>query len=101
MGDNYFNYYEVTEGDTLTKIANNFNISPKLLAELNGINISDYIYPKEVLLIPKPGSTLYITSSGDTINSIANGFKLKPEELLKQNPNIYLQEGQLIIYKYI
>ena len=100
MNNNYFNYYTVTKGDTLYKIATTNNINPTLLANLNGINETDYIYPNQVLLIPKSGSILYITNIGDTLNEVAKGFKISEEELLKQNRNIYLQPEQLIVYKY-
>lgn len=96
----YFNYYKVVKGDTLYKIATENNINPDLLAMLNGINKADYIYPNQVLLIPKAGSSLYITAEGDTLMEVAKGFKIKPEDLIKQNKNIYLQAEQLIVYKY-
>lgn len=96
----YFDYYKVMKGDTLYKIAENNKIDSNLLAMLNGINEKDYIYPNQVLLIPKAGSSLYITATGDTLNEIARGFKVSPEDLIKQNNNIYLQEEQLIVYKY-
>ena len=75
-------------------------INPTLLAQLNGINIDDYIYPNQVLIIPKPGSILYFTAEGDTINELAKGLKTTPSELIKQNNKIYLQPEQLIVYKY-
>lgn len=96
----YFDYYVVRKGDTLYNIANSFKIEPSLLSKLNGINLDDYIYPNQVLLIPKPGSILYFTANGDTLNEVANGINASMEELLKQNKKIYLQPEQLIVYKY-
>lgn len=96
----YFDYYKVGKGDTLYKIATDNKINPKLLAELNGINVSDYIYPNQVLLVPKAGSILYFTAVGDTLGEVAKGFKVGIDELIKQNDKIYLQPEQLIVYKY-
>lgn len=96
----YFDYYTVNKGDTLYKIASDNNIDPNLLAQLNGINKSDYIYPNQTLLIPKAGSILYITATGDTLSEIAKGFNVSLEKLISQNDNIYLQPEQLIVYKY-
>ncbi len=96
----YFDYYTVTNGDTLYQIATKNNINPSLLAQLNGINIDDYIYPNQVLLIPKAGSILYFTTIGDTLSEIANGLGISIQELINQNSKIYLQPEQLIIYKY-
>lgn len=95
-----FDYYTVTKGDTLFKIATENKIQPDLLAQLNGININDYIYPNQVLLVPKAGTILYITAVGDTLSEVANGIKTNISELVKQNDKIYLQPEQLIIYKY-
>ena len=98
--DSLFDYYMVNKGDTLYKIAQVNNIDPDLLAELNGINKSDYIYPNQTLLIPKPGTILYITAVGDTLSGIVNGLNVDTDKLLSQNNNIYLQPEQLIVYKY-
>ena len=100
INSKYFDYYTITKGDTLYKIASDNNISPKLLAELNGLNETDYIYPNQILLVPKGGTILYITTTGDTLNEIATGLKTSVEKLTNQNPNIYLQPEQLIVYKY-
>ena len=97
---NYFDYYTVSKGDTLYKIANSNNIDADLLAQLNGINKSDYIYPNQTLLIPKAGSILYITAVGDTLSEIAKGFNVGIDKLVSQNDNLYLQPEQLIVYKY-
>lgn len=96
----YFDYYKVSKGDTLYKIANDNNIDPNLLAQLNGINKSDYIYPNQTLLIPKAGSILYFTAEGDTLSEIAKGLNISIDKLVSQNDNIYLQPEQLIVYKY-
>lgn len=96
----YFDYYTVSKGDSLYKIANANNIDATLLAQLNGINKSDYIYPNQTLLIPKAGSILYFTGTGDTLGEVAKGLNVGVDKLISQNDNIYLQPEQLIVYKY-
>lgn len=100
VSSKYFDYYTVTKGDTLYKIATDNNIDPSLLAQLNGINQNDYIYPNQVLLVPKNGTILYITAVGDTLAEVAMGLKANILELVGQNNKIYLQPEQLIVYKY-
>lgn len=97
---NLFDYYTVGKGDTLYKIANQKKIDVDLLAQLNGINKTDYIYPSQVLLIPKAGSILYITAVGDTLAEIAKGLNVGIDKLISQNDHIYLQPEQLIVYRY-
>jgi len=98
--NNLFDYYTVNKGDSLYKIASENNIDADLLAQLNGINKTDYIYPNQTLLIPKAGSILYITAVGDTLSEIAKGLNVSMDKLISQNDNIYLQPEQLIVYKY-
>lgn len=100
VSSNLFDYYTVNKGDTLYKIAQQNNIDADLLAQLNGINKTDYIYPNQTLLIPKAGSILYITAVGDTLSEIAKGLNIGVDKLISQNDNIYLQPEQLIVYRY-
>ena len=95
-----FDYYIVNKGDSLYKIANEKNIDANLLAQLNGINKNDYIYPNQTLLVPKAGTILYITGIGDTLGEIAKGLNIGIDKLINQNSNIYLQPEQLLVYKY-
>ena len=98
--NNIFDYYVVSVGDTLYKISNDNNIDVSLLAQLNGVNKDDYIYPNQILLIPRAGSIFYITADGDTLDEIVNGIGISADDLISQNKNIYLQPEQLIVYKY-
>lgn len=100
VSSKFFDYYTVSKGDTLFKIAMDKKVDPGLLAQLNGINKNDYIYPNQVLLVPKAGSILYFTASGDTLSEVAQGFKTSVSDLVNQNEKIYLQPEQLIVYKY-
>ncbi len=95
----YFNTYTVEKGDTLYKIAKDYNINPELLAAFNGLNFDDYIFPNEELMIPKNGYSYYLTTEGDTIDSVVSIFKSNIEKLLKENETIYLLPGQLIVNK--
>ena len=118
------NSYVVLETDTLDSIASKFGTSPYIIKQLNGskplipgntimipnfnnnifdyyvVKKDDYIYPNQILLVPKAGTILYITANGDTILGIANGMNVDVMELINQNKNIYLQPEQLIAYKY-
>lgn len=99
INNKYFSYYIIKKGDTLYKIASDNNLNPTLLAELNGINETDYIYPNQILLVPKAGMVLYFTEVGDTLSGVAQGLKASINDLLAENDNIYLQPEQLIVYK--
>lgn len=95
----YFTYYTIEKGDTLTKIANKYDTNPNLLAILNGLNIDDYIYPNQTIVIPNKNVNIYITKEKDTINEIIGGIGTTPDKLISQNPKIYVIPDQIIIYK--
>ncbi len=97
--DQYFNYYVIEKGDSLYEIARKYNINPELLASMNGLNINDYIYPNQEILIPKSGFSYYITKEGDTLDTVSNIFKQSQSVLLENNPTIYLLAGQIMVKK--
>ena len=78
--ETYFNTYIIEQGDSLYKIAQKYNINPKLLASLNGLNMEDYIYPKQEILIPKNNYSYYITAEGDTIDNFSKMFKISKSD---------------------
>lgn len=95
----YFNYYVVEKGDSLYGISRKYNINPELLASLNGLNMEDYIYPNQQILIPKNGYSYYITAEGDTIDGVVKAFNSDINKFLNQNQTIYLMAGQLLVNK--
>ncbi len=97
--DNYFNYYVIEKGDTLYEIARKYNINPELLASMNGLDMDDFIYPNQEILIPKSGYSYYITKEGDTLETVSNTFKINQNKLLENNPVIYLLAGQILVKK--
>ena len=75
VSNDYFTTYTVNTGDNLYAIARRYNINPTLLAALNGLNMDDYIYPNQKIMIPKSGYSFYITKDGDTLTIVADKFK--------------------------
>jgi len=104
LKDNYFNNpfystYEIKKGDSLYQISKEYNVNTKLLAELNGLNLDDYIYPGQILLVPKKDVSYYITKEGDTLKTVSDIFDVSETNIINQNRTLYLQSGQMIFYK--
>lgn len=95
----YYTYYTIESGDTLYSISKKFNVNPKLVAELNGLEVDEYIYPKQTLIIPKKGIQYYITKEDDTLKQVSNIFGTKESNVVEQNKTIYLLPGQMIFYR--
>ena len=97
--NDFYTTYEIKKGDTLYQISKNYNVNTKLLAELNGINMDDYIYPGQTLLVPKKNVSYYITKEGDTLREVRDIFDVSEYDIINQNRTVYLKEGQMIYYK--
>lgn len=95
----YFEVYTINKGDTLYEIARRYNTDYNLLALLNGLNVNDYIYPGTTILVPKRNVKYYITKENDTLSNVNKLLEGDLNNLINQNSNIYLKEGQLIVYK--
>ena len=95
----YYTYYTDMAGDTQYLISKKFNVNPKLVSELNGLKVDEYIYPNQTLIIPKKGIQYYITKEDDTLNVVSKVFGVSENDLVKQNKTIYLLPGQMIFYK--
>lgn len=93
----YFDSYTINKGDTLYQISKKYNINPTLLAALNGLDMEDYIYPGQELIIPVSNYSYYITTEGDTIDMVSDMFKNGKEEIIKENETIYLMPGQVLV----
>ncbi len=93
----YYDYYTIQKGDSLYGIARIYNINPELLAALNGLDMEEYIYPNQQILVPKSGFSYYITKEGDTLDLAANMFKISTKDLVDKNGVVYLSEGQVLV----
>ena len=92
----YFDTYTINKGDTLYAISKKYNINPNLLASINGLNLDDYIYQNQVLLLPVSGYSYYVTAEGDTLDTVSQMFKKNKENILKENETIYLLPRQIL-----
>ena len=97
--ETYFDYYTIDKGDNLYKISKKYNINPNLLASLNGLDMNDYIYPGQTLLIPNSNYSYYITKQGDRLDMVSKTFNISNKKLLEDNKTIYLLEGQMLVNK--
>ena len=95
---NIYQYYTVKKGDNLNKISNMYGINNELLTKINGLDLNDYIYPNQTLIIPREGINLYLTNNNDTINSVLEKSGVSLNELINNNENIYLREEQILVF---
>ncbi len=99
MNNSMYDNYIIKKGDTLFGISKQYNVNPELLSLINGLNMNDYIYENQEILIPKSGYSYYLTKSGDSLNGVMKLFNVDYNNFSKVNSNILLEEGQLLAYK--
>ena len=97
--NNLYNKYTVKDGDTLYAISRKFNINPVLLALINGLNLNDYIYSNQEILIPRSEYSFYLTKNGDNLNDVLDLFNVTYKDFIEYNDTILLDENQLFAYK--
>lgn len=95
----YFTRYTIKDGDTIYSIARRYNVDPKYLLRLNGLNENDTIYSGDYLFVPREGVKFYITGMDNTLNDVTRSLGATPDEVASQNNTIYLTNDQLFVYK--
>jgi len=79
--------YYVKKGDTLRKIANQFNTTVDAILQVNNISDPNRIYVGQAITLPAFIST-HIVQKGDTLRIIAARYGTTVEKLLGLNPSI-------------
>ena len=77
--------YTVREGDTLSRIAQMFEVSINTIRWANDIPLRDTIRPGQVLTILPVTGVRYTVKSGDTLSSLAKRFDGDAEEIARFN----------------
>ncbi len=93
----WFDIYTVQKGDSLYKIAKEYNISLEDLLSINGLDKENYIYPGQEIIVPKKDVNIIVTRELETIDSASQRLGLDNNELVYQNDKIYLMPEQLLI----
>lgn len=95
----WFEMYTVKKGDSLYKIAQQYNISLDDLLNINGLDKENYIYPGQEIIVPKKDVNVIVTRELETLDSASERLGMDNNELVYQNDKIYLMPEQLLIRK--
>lgn len=95
--------YTVKAGDTLTAIGAEYGVSPRIIAALNGLALTDALAVGQALVIRFP-QRLYTVRQGDTLSGIAAAYGVTQNALFRANPNLYgsaaINAGQQLVISY-
>lgn len=89
--------------ETISSIANFYQVSAERLIIENGISNPDNLVIGQTIVIVKP-SISYTVKEGDTLAGIANDFNVSVMQLLRNNPYLserkYIYPGETIVISY-
>ncbi|MDR0666227.1 MAG: LysM peptidoglycan-binding domain-containing protein [Campylobacteraceae bacterium] len=85
-GNSKYYVYTVAKGDSLQKIAKQYDVSYKIIKDFNSMR-SDTIRAGQKLIIPTSSNTVkyYTIQKGDTLQSISTKYKLTVAQLMQTN----------------
>lgn len=102
IGTAYGRTHIVAAGESLSLIADMYDVAVGQLVDLNGISNPDVIFPGQAIKVPEDGgtgATEYVVREGDTLSGIAAEFDV-PTALLQSANGItdvdYIHPGQVI-----
>jgi len=76
--------HTVEKGETLSTIADKYNISVETILLANELDTSNIQVGQELLILPVDG-ILHMVESGDTINTITKEYSAKKDEIISYN----------------
>jgi surface antigen len=77
--------YTVQDGDTLSRIAEQFAVSVDTLRWANNLSDADTLSIDQQLLIPPVDGVLVTVRSGDTVQSLAQQYQVQPSAIVDFN----------------
>ncbi len=93
-------YYQVEPGDTVSTIAEKFNVSTNTILWENKLGPKDYIKPGDKLTILPLSGVSHQVASGETLEKIASKYEANLDEIMDYNQladSSAIQEDQILI----
>ncbi len=81
----YFSAYKVQRGDTLSGIAENFNVSLDTVVSFNGVKNARSLQPGTILKVPSMSGILYTAKAGDGAAKIAAANGISADRVIEAN----------------
>lgn len=84
-GSNEVIEYVIKNGDSISSIAQKFNISNDSIYWANNLYTDKVIQPGQTLQLPPVSGVIHTVGSGDSISTIAQKYKVSEEQIRNQN----------------
>jgi LysM repeat protein len=84
-GKDLIRTYRVKSGDTLTGIANRFDVTMMTVWWANDLKSKDDLHVGEILVIPPVSGVVVTVAAGDTLEALAAKFQVDPADIVDVN----------------
>jgi len=80
-----YSVYEVRKGDTLSEIANQYDLSVDSLISINGFTSAKSLRPGQLIKVPSESGILYVSSKSSTVQEIAATYNINADRIIEAN----------------
>jgi murein DD-endopeptidase MepM/ murein hydrolase activator NlpD len=80
-----YSVYEVKKGDTLSEIADDFDVSLDTLISINGFTSAKSLKPNQLLKVPDQSGIIYVAAKASTVEEIAESYNISPDRIIDAN----------------
>jgi len=77
--------YTVVAGDTISGIAENFDLNTTTILWANNLTASSYVKPGQLLTIPPVDGVIYTVAKGDSVKKIATRYESVEQDIINFN----------------
>ena len=77
--------YVTEQGDTISSLAQKFNVSVNTILWANSLTQSSILKPGQKLIIPPVSGIIHHVKAGDTVTEVAKKYSAKSEEIISFN----------------
>jgi murein DD-endopeptidase MepM/ murein hydrolase activator NlpD len=81
----FYSAYKVVKGDTLSAIAEAYNVTLDTVVSFNGIKNARALQPGALLKIPSMAGIIYTAKAGDTAESVAAANNISADRIVEAN----------------
>lgn len=80
-----YSVYEVKKGDTLSEIAEDFDISLDTIISINGFTSAKSLKPNQLLKVPNQSGIMYVAPKASSVQEIADSYNISADRIIDAN----------------
>jgi murein DD-endopeptidase MepM/ murein hydrolase activator NlpD len=81
----FYTVYQVGKGDTVSEIANLFDVSTDTIFSANNITSARGLQPGQLLKVPSQSGIVYDAKPGESVDTIAQKYNISADKMIEAN----------------